>query len=599
MSEEIRQKIYTKNSVPKIDKKSIKILTDYVNSLPQTKSMHTDESGTYTPERLKVHKNIIDQFKSNVVCVETKKPTAILMGGSPASGKSTFLKKYAPYLLQDEILRIDADEIRAKLPEYEGWNASQTHLETKDIVNTLLSNKTIGIPCQFDLIYDGTMNTAKSYGPLIKLLKKLGYQIFIVYINNVPKEETIKRALNRYKSSGRFVPLEVIDDFFEKGKTALNQLKKSADGYMIIDGSSKNYDVIEQKGIALPKSRAYSKIGFPMDAITKKVGELSDEEVLDRAKKIIADQVANGSISENKCPPMTLFLAKEIVEDNMRNPEQFKKGGKVGWWRDHYYQSDEPHETKYAKRNNLIRQRYSSAKKQRGGKITDNTKLTKKDYDKLVDSYRFYIVNIPSKLAVDGYPTKKEAERALSHYGQGFSVLNKSKLRAHGIENPNEYFKKMQRSGVSEFDSEEFIKKQPEKALASYLLHEINHPATQSVIDVYATELTRNKNGLGQVIYKPGNSREDLNKIFIEEESSHGLGGFILGGILFGYLGYKFGRMGSQTDNPFTTEAALARNFKTQIKEQRKRSAARKKANTKKKEKSSSEKESTEEDPNS
>lgn len=263
MSSDIKEKIFDENGERKIDKKSIEILTEYVNSLEQTKSAN-QKNGKYTPSRKKLHGKIIEKFKDGVVCIDNNKPIAILMGGSPASGKSTFLKKYAPYLLKDEILRIDADEVRAMLPEYEGWNASQTHLETKDIVNTLLSDRTIGLPCETDIIYDGTMNSNKSYLPLIKLLRKMDYKIFVVYIDKVPKNVIVDRALNRYKSSGRFVPLEVIDDFFDKGKDALNEIKKKVDGYMIVDGSGGNYKVIEEGGIKLPKTRKYGKIGSPM-----------------------------------------------------------------------------------------------------------------------------------------------------------------------------------------------------------------------------------------------------------------------------------------------------------------------------------------------
>jgi len=263
MSTDIKEKIFDENGERKIDKKSIEILTDYVNSLEQTKSAN-QKDGKYTPSRKKLHGKIIEKFKDGVVCIDNNKPIAILMGGSPASGKSTFLKEYAPYLLKDEILRIDADEVRAMLPEYEGWNASQTHLETKDIVNTLLSDRTIGLPCETDIIYDGTMNSNKSYLPLIKLLRKMDYKIFVVYIDKVPKDVIVDRALNRYKSSGRFVPLEVIDDFFDKGKDALNEIKKKVDGYMIVDGSGGNYKVIEEGGIKLPKTRKYGKIGSPM-----------------------------------------------------------------------------------------------------------------------------------------------------------------------------------------------------------------------------------------------------------------------------------------------------------------------------------------------
>jgi predicted ABC-type ATPase len=254
----------------KIDLKSIEELTECVNNLPQTKDFHF-QNGQYDAGRKKLHKEIIYNIKKNLVCVESDKPIAILMGGSPASGKSTFLKKYRPYLLENEILKIDADEIRSKLPEYKGYNATQTHLETKDIVNLLLSDRNIGIPCRFDLIYDGTMNNTKSYLPLIELLKSLGYRIFVVYIDKVPKDEIVKRALERYKKSGRFVPLEVIDDFFYRGKTALNEIKKQVDGYMIVDGSSSNYHVIEKGGMQLPRNRRYSKIGEPIKITTEDV----------------------------------------------------------------------------------------------------------------------------------------------------------------------------------------------------------------------------------------------------------------------------------------------------------------------------------------
>ena len=268
MSKEMQDRLFDSKGNRKIDLESIKVLTDYVNSLPQTKSMHFNKSTQrYSPTRQKLHREILQEFKDKLVCIESDEPIAILMGGSPASGKSTFLRKYAPYLLSEELLRIDADEVRSKLPEYEGWNASQTHIETKDIVNTLLSDKTIGMPCKTDVIYDGTMNSTKSYLPLIALLKKLGYKIFVVYIDNVPKDKIVKRALERYGKSGRFVPLEVIDDFFGKGKVALNEIKQKVDGYMIIDGSSSDYTIIEEGGFKLPRNRAYSEIGYP----TKKV----------------------------------------------------------------------------------------------------------------------------------------------------------------------------------------------------------------------------------------------------------------------------------------------------------------------------------------
>ena len=251
--------------LPKIDLKSIEKLTENLLKLPQTKAMFVDENGDYLPSRLALHKKIIDEVKKNITCIEKTNPIAILMGGSPASGKSTFVKKYRPYLMDNSIYKIDADDIRAKLPEYKGFNATQTHLETKDIVNTLLSDRAVGVPCEFDLIYDGTMNSIKSYEPLINLLKDKGYTVFIVYIDNVPYETVVTRNLNRYRKSGRFVPIEVIDDFYEKGTAAFEKLKGEVDGYVVVDGSSHDYNIIEQGGMEIPNIREYDKIGYKLD----------------------------------------------------------------------------------------------------------------------------------------------------------------------------------------------------------------------------------------------------------------------------------------------------------------------------------------------
>ena len=254
-----------KNGVPKIDDKSLEILTERILELPQTKSFHTDSEGNYTKERKELHKEIINEFKKQAVCITKGQPIAILMGGSPASGKSSFIRKYRPYLMVNDIVKVDADEIRSKLPEYKGFNATQTHLETKDIVNTLISDRNIGVPCNFDLIYDGTMNSVKSYEPLIDLLKKRNYKVYIIYIDRVPYETVVSRMKERYKKSGRFVPIEVIDDFFSKGRAALDKLKKEVDGYVVVDGSNFDYNIIERGGEELPQERDHKFLGELID----------------------------------------------------------------------------------------------------------------------------------------------------------------------------------------------------------------------------------------------------------------------------------------------------------------------------------------------
>lgn len=253
----------------RIDAEGFDMLAKCIEAEPNTKLKNTGANGRYTDTRLMLHEGIISDVKGNAPCRVQNQPIAILTGGAPGSGKSTFIKKFAAWMDDaSKVVKIDADAIRAKLPEYKGWNAFNTHSETKDIVNRLLED--IGNPCEHDIIYDGTMNKADNYRPLIEKLRGLGYKIFIIYMQ-VPKEVSIERAMGRYQRSGRYVPLEVIDEVFERGLTAYEQLIKEADGYVRVDGVSQK--IIEKGGLSLPKERNYEFKQEMSDLVVTPKGE--------------------------------------------------------------------------------------------------------------------------------------------------------------------------------------------------------------------------------------------------------------------------------------------------------------------------------------
>ena len=173
------------------------------------------------------------------------------------SGKSTFLRKYAPFLTKDKIFKVDADEIRAQLPEYKGWNSSATHKETQDIYLGLLDDIAKGEPCKYDILWDGTMNRVQNYLPLISKLRKLNYKIYIIYLK-VDKKISIERALKRYQnpdSDGRYVPMEVIRDAHKAGTGGFNALKDKADGYMFVDGVTST--IIDRHGEDILSGKGY------------------------------------------------------------------------------------------------------------------------------------------------------------------------------------------------------------------------------------------------------------------------------------------------------------------------------------------------------
>lgn len=212
----------------------IRQLDECIENEQPTKWKNWDgATNNYTAERLQLHQHIIDDFTKNKQCEPaTTQPVAILTGGASGSGKSTLLKQYVPNI-QDYVI-IDIDKMREYLPEYKGWNANSTQEEVKDVYNKLFD--TLGNPCRYNIIVDGTMNKAKSYKPILDKLRKLGYKVLIMYVK-VTKEQSIQRAMSRYQKSGRYVPKFVIDEIFMNGTAAFDELKENSDGYILIDNS--------------------------------------------------------------------------------------------------------------------------------------------------------------------------------------------------------------------------------------------------------------------------------------------------------------------------------------------------------------------------
>ncbi|WP_421948028.1 zeta toxin family protein [Phaeodactylibacter xiamenensis] len=239
----------------RIDSQALDALEAHLEKLPQTKDLHS-EYGEYTDERKKLHDKIIKEEVEGNTCIRREAPIAILTGGLPGSGKSTYIRNNKDWMDNPAIFKVDADDIRAKLPEYEGWNASQTHNETQDIVKTLLG-KVGKFGCSYDVIYDGTMNKSKKYKPLIEVLKKEGYRVFIMFLK-VDKATSLERAMGRYQKSGRYVPRFVIEEGVQNGLTAFEELKGMVDGYVLIDG--KTQKVLEKGGAEIPDDRDYSKL---------------------------------------------------------------------------------------------------------------------------------------------------------------------------------------------------------------------------------------------------------------------------------------------------------------------------------------------------
>lgn len=225
---------------PKIDinlvKKEIKKAEDYklekefVNDKGEKQyidtqlvnSFETPEGRLYTKERKKIHNKIYDYLlknESNAKPKDGESPTFVILGGRGGSGKSKLNGlAYDP----DKFIKIDPDEIKEMLPEYNGSNAWEVHEESSDMSKELLK---IARQKGLNVVLDGTMSGYDSAKKKINDFKDSGYNIEGYYMH-LPRELSAVRGVSRFATggsfNGRYVPVDIMlgmrnnEDVFSK-----------------------------------------------------------------------------------------------------------------------------------------------------------------------------------------------------------------------------------------------------------------------------------------------------------------------------------------------------------------------------------------------
>ena len=161
----------------------------------------------FTPERQALHKQIIDSHFEGKTPV--KEPIAYVLGGGPASGKSSIIK--AGHVKPDEnTVHVDADAIKGMLPEYQTMvkakdaaAAAYAHEESSFVAKEIQDKGSKG---SYNTLLDGTGNsTLDSLTGKIKKMKAAGQKVVGAYVT-VPTEVAIERNRERAKKTGRLPP---------------------------------------------------------------------------------------------------------------------------------------------------------------------------------------------------------------------------------------------------------------------------------------------------------------------------------------------------------------------------------------------------------
>lgn len=231
------------------------------NTGETTKKQHTKPgTGSYTPERLSLHRQIINKLMgeddSKYLPAAGQKPKMIMLGGRPGSGKSNFnIEKNKDLGVYDpqKFLVIDADDIKTLLPEYHPEYAAAVHQESTEIFDKMV---TIARKRGLNVVLDFTMSSDKV--AWAKSFQKAGYETEAYYIHR-PPEKAAQFAIQRWtqpmtiekldgsKQSfrrGRIVPLDVVLSHKDNEKY-FDRLTHIVDKWGLFDNSDEHFNPVK------------------------------------------------------------------------------------------------------------------------------------------------------------------------------------------------------------------------------------------------------------------------------------------------------------------------------------------------------------------
>ena len=217
--------------------------------LKVTKSEHTDASGNYTKQRLKLHQQIQAKFSAHVAPVpKDRRPVALITMGGPAAGKGTVVRA----IMRDtsDFVLVNPDDVKEEMPEYKkgldlgkdadgkpisardaAWLA---HDESSDIASKIEQD---AIRDRKNVLIDGTGKNAAKYERKIEALRKAGYRIKLV-MPHLPLETAVTRVEQRAEATGRYVPEDIVRHAHTVIPGNFERIARAADEFTLFSNDS-------------------------------------------------------------------------------------------------------------------------------------------------------------------------------------------------------------------------------------------------------------------------------------------------------------------------------------------------------------------------
>lgn len=184
--------------------------------------------------------SIAEEITRTDVYLPEENPVSVFMAGSPGAGKTesskNLIKKFSKN--DSQILRIDPDELRCRIPGYTGNNSYLFH----GAVSTLVSKiHDLALENGQSFVFDGTLsNTEKARENIKRSLKRKRFvQIFYVYQDPIQAWNFVQK---RELIEGRRIEKEHFISHYFTARNSVNELKKEFGNDIQVDLLVKNID---------------------------------------------------------------------------------------------------------------------------------------------------------------------------------------------------------------------------------------------------------------------------------------------------------------------------------------------------------------------
>ncbi len=176
------------------------------------------------------------------------KPRAVILLGPPGAGKTTIGVPMVVAKFNTIFSSINADDVKERLPEYEGWNAAALHAESAHVAENLMMN--VATATRLNIIYDITGKNAKKVELGLVDFAESGYEVYLLLMCLAPWKAAA-RAWNRFQLNpfcvkrklqpGRYVPPRfVYEKMANHPRETFEQLKshEAVAGYCHVDADT-------------------------------------------------------------------------------------------------------------------------------------------------------------------------------------------------------------------------------------------------------------------------------------------------------------------------------------------------------------------------